>query len=241
MLPASKRAEGAMNTFPDIITNEQYREAIFDQLISLAPAIQNAIGQDCEVVIHDFSDLEHSIIAIAGNVTNRKVGGSLTDLGLEKVRSGETDDLYNYTTHLKDGRTLKSTSAFLRDEDGNVFGALCINVDITPFLAFEHVMRNILQRNETDGITETFSDDIREVLGTLIQDATYEIGKPLALMTRDEKIELIAILDNKGTFQVKKAVPIVADRLGVSRYTVYNYLNEARDRHDGSNLPAESN
>lgn len=217
------------------------RAAIFEQLKSLATVIREAVGQDCEVVIHDFSDLEHSIIWIEGDVTDRKIGGSLTDLGLAKIRAGETEDLYNYRTYTDDGRTLRSSSAFLRDPEGNVFGALCVNVDITPLLAFEHVLRGLCKHDDpkTEEVAETFSDDINEILENLVDEAAYDIGKPPALMTKEEKVELVAALDNKGAFQVKKAVPFVAGRLGVSRYTVYNYLNEAREPDEEVSVTSE--
>ncbi len=226
----------------ETVFSDGQREVIFDQLKALTGVIRAAVGQDCEVVIHDFRDLENSIIWIEGNLTNRKIGGSLTDLGLAKIRAGEFEDLLNYSTYSDDGRTLRSSSVFLRDPGGNVFGALCINVDITPLLAFDHVLRSLCSRNDSEDVAETFSDDIYEILQNIVEEAAYEIGKPPSLMNRDEKVNLVAALDSKGAFQVvKKAVPFVASRLGVSRYTVYNYLNQARERHEnGANSTEES-
>ena len=209
------------------------RAIIFAQLKSLARVIQEAVGQNCEVLIHDFTDLEHSIVCIEGNVTGRTVGGSITDLGLAKIRAGETtENLYNYTTYTDDGRTLRSCSAFLCDEHGNAFGALCINVDITPFLAFQHILQDYCKREEADNVNESFVDDIGEMLKAMFEEAVFEIGRPPSHMSKQEKVELVTMLDSKGAFQVKKAVSFVAGRLGVSRYTIYNYLNEAHKRQD---------
>jgi len=202
---------------------------IFDQLKNIARGIHESMGRDCEIVIHDFEDLEHSIIWIEGHVTNRQIGGSLTNLGLTKLRKGDIEDLHNYTTHSEDGRTLKSSSTFLRDGEGNVFGAFCINVDITPFLAFEHVLRNLTRREVDESVTEFLSDNVSEILTTMVAETTYEIGKPVSAMSKDDKVSLVTMLDEKGAFQLKKAVPFIARRLGVSRFTVYNYLNEARE------------
>ena len=59
----------------------------------------------CEVVIHDFSDLERSIIHIDGNISGRKVGGGATDLLLTQARNGDTvRDFHNYQTSLPNGR-----------------------------------------------------------------------------------------------------------------------------------------
>jgi predicted transcriptional regulator YheO len=58
------------------------------------------LGGWCDVV-HDVSgDLEHSIVAITGDVTGRSVGGHTTDLGLAKLRAGQMDPLINYTSYL---------------------------------------------------------------------------------------------------------------------------------------------
>lgn len=220
------------------LTGRDSREVIFAKLKPLARVIREAIGQHCEVLIHDFSDLEHSIICIEGDVTGRRVGGPITDLGLAKVRAGETEDLYNYTTYTEDGRTLRSCSAFLHDEDGEVFGALCINIDITQFLAFQHVLRDYCRRDDVNGVEESFSDDINEILNSMFEEAVFEIGRPPSHMSKQEKVQLVGDLDNKGAFQVKKAVPFVAGRLGVSRYTIYNYLNEAHQQQDDNTVAA---
>jgi len=211
---------------------DHIKGVIFDQLKAIALGVRESIGLDCEVVIHDFDDLEHSIICIEGNVTHRQIGGSLTNLGLAKLRKGETDDLYNYTTSTEDGRILKSSSTFLRDRNGRVFGAFCINADITSLLAFEHTLRALCHRDDADNVTEFLSDNISEILTTMMSETTYEIGKPISLMSKEDKVSLVSLLDEKGAFQVKKAVPFVAQQLGVSRYTVYNYLNEAREHQN---------
>ena len=54
-------------------------------------------------------------------------------------------------------------------------------------------------------------------------------------MSKEDKIDLIARLDEKGAFQVKRAVTLIAEELGLSRSTIYNYLAQARDKTgDGS-------
>jgi len=217
---------------------KETKEVIFEQMKAVARAIVQTFGPGCEVLLHDLENLEQSIIWIEGNVTDRKIGGSMTDLGLAKIRAGDLEDLYCYSTHSEDGKTLKSSSVFLRDKEGKAFGALCINLDLTPFLAFGRTLRAISQSHDAEGhdaqgfdaqgIVETFSDDIHEIIETMIAESAYELGKTIPSMTKDDRVALIGMLESKGAFQVKKAVPIIAMHLGVSRYTIYNYLNEAR-------------
>ena len=59
-------------------------------------------------MIHDLSDMEHSIVWIMGGVTERKVGGCMTSRGLSLLHSGKTADNYNYTTRTRSGKMVRS-------------------------------------------------------------------------------------------------------------------------------------
>ncbi|MEU7649800.1 helix-turn-helix domain-containing protein [Streptomyces huasconensis] len=50
-------------------------------------------------------------------------------------------------------------------------------------------------------------------------------GKPLSELDRKAKQEVVRILEARGAFAVRHGVETVAGALGVSRFTVYNYLN----------------
>jgi predicted transcriptional regulator YheO len=59
----------------------------------------------------------------------------------------------------------------------------------------------------------------------LIESVEKELGAKLALLSRSEKQRAIRLLDERGAFILRRAVEDVADAMGVSRITVYNYLN----------------
>jgi predicted transcriptional regulator YheO len=201
----------------------------FTLLRPLAASIARLLAPFCEVVIHDFRDLEHSIVHIEGDISHRRVGGSATDLLLQCVQRRETaEDLHNYLTSLPDGRLMKSSTIFLRDVKGVAYGAFCINLEITAFVQFRRLLGEVIQTEERGSLTEHFADDIGSTLQTMIAETLYELEVQTPVMTREDKVALIARLDAKGAFQVKKAVPLLADQLGLSRATVYNYLSEAR-------------
>jgi predicted transcriptional regulator YheO len=208
------------------ISQEQY----FEFLRPIASGIAKTLGDNlCEIVIHDLAHPDSSIVCIEGNVTGRRVGGSLTDLGLANLKLGdEQEDILNYLTQTQNGKVLKSSSIMLRDEKGHVFGTLCINIDMSKFIALENLIRELVDFDLQIHIRETFSDDINEVLQTLIGDANNKIGRPVEEMSKQDKVRFVAFLDEKGAFNVKKAVPFVAEYLDVSRFTIYNYLKEAR-------------
>lgn len=198
-------------------------------LRQLAKAIEHLFAPNCEVVIHDFSDLEHSIVHLEGDLSDRSIGGAATDLLLARVRAGETsEDLHGYRTELPNHRVMKSSTIFLRDENGRALGAFCINYDISAFIRFQRVLSDFTQVDVSEHATETLSDDIYHTIRGMVTETIKEIGVNAPVVSREDKINLIARLDEKGAFQVKKAVSIVADEFGFSRATIYNYLREAR-------------
>lgn len=225
-----------MNAFESIGAAD--REATFALLKRISAGIAKLFAPHCEVVIHDFSDLERSIIHIEGNISGRKVGGGATDLLLTQARNGNTvRDFHNYQTFLPNGRNMKSCTMFLRDGDGVAYGAFCINLDIGIFAGFHRFLGEFLALEAGAEVSETLSDDIQRTIHTILWEAVNEIEVELPIMSKEDKIDLIARLDEKGAFQVKRAVPLIAEELGLSRSTIYNYLTEAREKTeaDGQN------
>ncbi len=199
----------------------------------LCDSIANQFGPSCEVVFHDLTqDYDHTIVAIAnGHITNRTVGGPGTNAGLKALKELSPDsNSSTYMTHTKDGRTLKTTSAYFRDEQGNIVSSLCINLDVSDMLC----MRNMLdaQLNIGKEENECFSNDISDVLESIINDTISHIGKPGFRMSRREKIEAIRYLDSHGAFLVKRSVERVCAALDVSRNSFYAYLDDARKNSD---------
>jgi HTH domain len=62
-------------------------------------------------------------------------------------------------------------------------------------------------------------------LDRLIEAVEAELGGPLPAMSRENKQLAVRLLDERGAFILRRAVEDVADAMGVSRITVYNYLN----------------
>lgn len=71
--------------------------------------------------------------------------------------------------------------------------------------------------------------DLREALDHMIEQVEADTGRPLAQLDREKKQAAVRILDERGAFQLRKAIEAVADAMGVSRITIYNYLNAIRE------------
>lgn len=205
-----------------------------DNMKSVAEGIFRFLGKEAEVVLHDLSQPESSIVFIAGELTEREIGGPITDVALKRLRDkNNPDDVLNYKNELKDGRILKSSTMFVTDDDGQVLGCLCVNYNITNLYLAENTIKNFCaldnkgSDSESAGAqTEIFADDINDVMETMLNNAIGEVEKPIPYMEKDDKIKVIGYLDQKGAFMIKGAVDHAAEKLNVSRYTIYNYLKE---------------
>jgi predicted transcriptional regulator YheO len=208
-------------------------DAIFAALVPTLDGIAASFGPTCEVVLHDYRTPKHSVIAVAGSVTGRRVGGAMSEIGLRTLRRAEaaTNDV-NYLTRTRDGRTVKSSTLPLRDDDGSLIGALCINVDVSALQLAGDILDGLLGRapaaTEAAAVT-TFSDDFDDVVDAVVRLEEAGHGKPVAALTRGERIELVARLRERGLFEVRGAAPRIAARLGISRAGLYNDLAAARD------------
>lgn len=202
----------------------------FKMLCEIGECIARQFGNDCEVVLHDLTrSYDNTIVAIwNGHVTGRRVGGGGTDAGLSILRgTAQPKDEYCYINRTKEGRILRSSSKYFLDEKGSVVGSLCINYDITDFMVGQAAMMKLTRQEESKG--EVFTSNIDELLEILMKEAVESTGHTLDTLDKNDKVAVVRYLDNKGAFLIKKSAEKVADFLGISRFTVYNYLNEAQE------------
>lgn len=69
---------------------------------------------------------------------------------------------------------------------------------------------------------------LHDALARMIGQVEAELGLPLAELDREGKQAAVRMLDDQGAFLLRKAIEDVADTMGVSRITIYNYLNAMR-------------
>ena len=205
----------------------------FEFAARAAKGIAGQFGRNCEVVIHDLrgGDTEHSIIAIEnGHVTGRSVGDGPSHIVLESLKetSESLEDRVSYLTKTSDGRVLRSTTIFIRDEDGKVIGLMGINYDISMLVAVDGVIRDLTGTDTQTSEPESISRNVADLLDELLEQSVRLIGKPTALMSKDDKIRAIKFLDDSGAFLVTKSGPKVCEYFRISTYTLYSYLDEIR-------------
>ena len=227
--------EGVDDRIRAVVTKGRFEniEAAHLVLGPVMHAIASAVGDHCEVVLHDLSqrDLNRTIYAVVnGHVTGRKVGGPSTNLGLEAVRDEDAEhDEFGYAGRTADGRELHCSSVYYRDASGRIIAALCINIDLTPLQTAQNILSTLLPPAVPEkSHREIHTHDIASLLDTMIADAISVVGRPVAVMDKSDRIAVLRTLDGLGAFHVKRSVETVAKRLGISKVTAYAYLDQMR-------------
>jgi len=217
------------------IRSLEEHQAIISKIMDM---IEQHFGSTCEVLLHDFTkEYDHTIVDIRnGHVTGRTVGGCATNLGLEILNgTKEAEDQYNYITYAPDGRMLRSSSVYFEDNEGRLLGSLCLNLDITDTVYMEKFLNTYNNRNQrkekNDNPNEFFSDNVHNLLDSLIDQAAAPFGKPPKLLSKEEKISFIEFLNSKGAFIISKSSERVCEVLGISKYSFYNYLDGIRKKN----------
>lgn len=204
---------------------------IMPTLVKIIEGLGKQFGPNCEFVLHDYSkEFGSTIVGIAnGNVTGRGVGNGGTEIGLKLIQGSTNDDgRFNYISQTQDGRYLRSSTMYLKDDEGNIIGTLCVNLDITKLVGVKNYLNEICTVAENDKKEKpVVFKNIEDMLIFMINESVQQVGTPVSMMSREQKIKGISYLYDRGAFKIKNSVNIVAKYYDVSKYTIYNYLNES--------------
>ena len=216
---------------------EIIEDKLLDKYKILAEFLAEVLGEHCEIVIHDINDYENSIVAIENShVSGREIGDSLTDLALNVLKDEENLEcnyLANYTGKTYDGRKLRSSTYFIRNDNEKVIGMLCINIDLSRFIEARDLLNTMigkkddsLENEKEENFVENFTSSIEELIDSIIKNSVESSSIPPKRMTAEEKKEITKKLDKRGVFLLKNSVSKVAKKLKTSEATIYRYLND---------------
>ncbi|NQE88422.1 transcriptional regulator [Nocardia terpenica] len=207
-----------------------------DEVAATLAVLEQVVGPlsralRAEVVLHDLTHLPDSVHAIAGGLTGREVGAPATDLLLRHIHSGASEHLLDYPTELPHGRRGRSSTIIVRSPGGGVpVAALCLNMDVTDLVEAHRLLGALVSANNAGAQAadrrESFPRSVGDLIERLIAEAVADTGVPAALMKKRHKIRVVSRLREQGVFAVKDAIETVAEALGVTRFTIYNYLNQ---------------
>ncbi len=208
----------------------------FTSYIQLVHFLGECFGENTEVVLHDFKDINHSVIAIHnGHISGRNIGAPLTSFALSKLKDkGKEGPPYylNYLGMSKNNVPLKSNSFFILDQRGNPVGMLCVNTDVTKYQQAAELLQKLAflpqekPKEKENHNVEVFQTSPRDVINGIISEVTHSGEISIDRLTVDEKVEIVRRLNAEKFFLIKGAVSEVADILGISVATVYRYISK---------------
>lgn len=213
------------------------KQSELDFLTQLAKGIAAEFGQNCEVAVHDLEseDPDSTIVAIEnGHVSGRKIGDGPSNVVLKALSSDpeQLDDHLAYSTLTEDGRRLRSTTVFFRDDAGKPKAIFAINFDSTPIMAMQSLLRDFSPKApEATAATDepdVIPHNVNDLLDELIEQSIHLVGKPIAMMSREDKVKAIGFLNERGAFLITKSGQKVCQYFGISKYTLYSYIDEAK-------------
>ena len=181
----------------------------------------------------------HPILVIFnGTVTGREIGSTADifgDIGDYDESIYKNKDYINQLVLSRDGRTLKSTTFNIVGEDYHF--ALGINMDITNMVRAGQMISEL---TATSGeLQQTLMQDARSQLEELLRECISAVGKEPDAMKKTDRMRIIRMLYKRRAFTYQKSVAIVAERLNVSRYTVYKYMHELEEAEAAGSLVQE--
>ncbi len=216
--------------------------ALKTTLCQLAHAIATHLGSSCEVVVHDLTDknaANHSIIYIEnGHITGRKVGDGASNVVLEQLseysKSGEKDDHIGYFAKTDDGKLIKSTTVYIKDESKKVISIFSINQDITTLSLASGIITELVSPiDSSQEKAERIIPDVNELLDELIWQSVDLVGKPVSMMNKDDKIKAIRYLNEKGALLITKSGDKISNFYGISKFSLYSYIDlKQEEKHN---------
>ncbi|MDD3172313.1 MAG: PAS domain-containing protein [Herbinix sp.] len=209
----------------------------FSSYIQLVDFLGACFGENTEVVLYDFRDINHSIIAIHnGHISGRTIGDPLTSFALSKLKDkGKEGPPYylNYLGLSKNNTSLKSNSFFILDKNGNPKGMLSINIDVSKYQQAAELLQKLafipnVKPIEKDNNIEAFHSSPRDMIQGIINEVTNSGEISIDRLSVEEKVEIVKRLNMEKFFLIKGAVSEVSEVLGISEATVYRYLSKIK-------------
>lgn len=221
------------------MTDNTGKEQLIRNLGAVMEAFASVAGQNLEVVLHDLTQPEASVLKIInGHVSGRAPGSSLLDgpehdmgfMGLldQQASSGSTEPTVfrDYRTVSLQGKTLRSSTVLFKDASGNASLSLCFNADHSAIDAAREALLHLLP--PVHDLKEQADTSLEAKMDELIRACIPPTGQLRTGASKKEKVAIVRQMQEKGLFIVRGGVEKAAKVLGVTRYTIYNYLDEIK-------------
>lgn len=207
--------------------------AILDSYKSVLDGLSLFLGDGFEFVLHSLEDLDTSAIKVVnGHYSKRSEGAPITDLAmqmLQKIKQG--GDIRKNMIYINRNRgkaPIKSATLPIIGSGERIIGLLCINFHMSISLGsfFEGFLGGF-GGEALQPATENYAANSEYLITSELESARNEVlSNPDVAATNQNKV-IVSLLNDKGIFELKEAVSIVANELKISKNTVYLHIRNS--------------
>ncbi len=216
----------------NLLDNQPFTATDHEVLKSYEAAVDGLamlIGGHCEIVLHSLEDLKCSAIRIAnGQHTGRQIGSPITDLALRTLHDMADDDSSvskAYFTKAKSGDLMKSVTIAIRNRNRRVIGLLCINMNLD--VPFSEIIKTFIPEEKHEVNSDVnFASSVDDLVAQTLEYTIEEVNVDRSVSNNAKNKQVVLNLYEKGIFDIKDAINQVADRLNISKHTVYLYIRQ---------------
>lgn len=215
----------------------------------LTAFLGHALGPYYEVSLFDYVGQSFVLVAIANvGISGRKLGDTLSEEEMRISSEGKQKDS-NYIVHYKNkassGKVLRASTLFLKNEQEELSGLLCINFDDSHYTELSD---KILELCHPHAFVETnFSYNSKYMEKSLpeqegnseanglesvekqVERLILQLGMDKATLGSKEKLRIVKELEKNHTLERKGAIQKAAQALGCSLATMYRYIAQAKN------------
>lgn len=216
-----------------MMTANTESDAIITVLMASLDTLRSTLPANTEAVLHDLTQPDHSVIGIVnGHVSGRQEGDALLSgpdddmgfLGLFDEATTVSHRLFNgYVSKTASGKLLNSASTIYYSQDGAPLVAFCINVDM-------HAINQLKRELDYLFPPVRMAEEKRGAFGAMsiksLDEVLQKYRRTGAESNIDFRRRVVSDIHAMGFFKIKGSVNHVARVLGVTRYTIYNYLEK---------------
>ena len=204
------------------------------QYKSLTTFLSMALGNFYETGLFDMKDPSLPVIAASKEMSD--IHSDIRKLIAEKTKkTGDNQFVAGQPILLKNGKVLKASVFFIRDDCGEIVAALWLSMRcdflfrLSGFVNAMLPVSTLEEENEKEHLQKIVTADNLEAV---ILENVQNYGTEPERLSLDERRGLILKLYGMGVFNIKGSVAKAADILGVSEQSVYRYIAKIKKSRD---------
>jgi predicted transcriptional regulator YheO len=214
-------------------------QKILESHKGIVDGIAMFMGQYCEVALHSLANPEAALIKIVNrHHTKREVGAPLTDHGVQLLldyKENQGSQTSCYTTMSASGEPMRSVFTVITNE-GRPIGLLGINfnmkVPLSEFISTFSLFNNCAQAVEASA-PQPSTNSIEDLVHNAVTGVVHKISTDTSIPNHEKNKYIVFGLHENGIFDIKGSVMLVAEELHLSKFTIYSYIRELKDKKNG--------